>query len=394
MDQPFRLSLYLRRLGQHWKLIVLPALIALLAAILFSFLTPVRYTATTTIIAPKPQLIWRWDNKVYDIVDLRFDWRAEVMPLVKTQKVASLALAQVGAQLSRTYTPQEVVAATTVKPAAGTLFTISVKSGNATDAALLANAIADALPVAIADIYAGDQDAFAAAEKDMKESHADWEEQWRAFRAQYGIGLGFTGDLTGVGEDQLYGNQSAIKQELTIKSSDVANLTVFLDKITTVLTAIDEQEDVTHLAILDTPMLARYGLDFATLQKMSPQALKETLQTLQPLVQSDVDMMTTDLLGLQEEVASILQDRENIQRTYTIWYDSLKALESKQVELEVKRIVEGQRVHQVDEAQVPAKPSQPRWLLNLTLALIAGFLGGLFLAVIAIYLGGESNSQT
>lgn len=394
MDQPFRISLYLRRLGRHWKLIVIPAIVALLAAILCSFLTPVRYTATTTIIAPKPQLVWRWDNKVYDIVDLRFDWRAEVMPLIKTQKVANLALAQVDGQLSRAYTSLEVIAATTVKPGAGTLFTISVKSDNANDAALLANALAEALPTAIADIYAGDQDSFAAAETDLKESHADWEEQWRVFRAQYGIGLGFTGDLTGVGEDQLYGNQSAIKQELTIKSSDVANLTIFLNKITTVLTAIDQQEDAIHLAILDTPMLASYGLDFATLQEMSPQALKETLQTLQPRVQSDVDTMTADLLNLQEEVANILKDRENIQRVYTVWYDSLKALENKQVELEVKRIVEGQRVHQVDEALVPTKPSQPNWLLNLALALIAGFLGGVFLAVIAIYLGGESNSQT
>ena len=69
-------------------------------------------------------------------------------------------------------------------------------------------------------------------------------------------------------------------------------------------------------------------------------------------------------------------------------------MENKQVEMEVKRIVEGQRVHQVDEAQVPARPSQPNWLRNLTLALIAGLLGGLFLAVIAIYLGGDSNTQT
>ncbi len=394
MDQPFRLSLYLRRLGQHWRLIVIPAIIALLAAILFSFLTPVRYTARATLIAPKPQLVWRWDNKVYDIVDLRFDWRAEVMPLVKTQKVASLALEQVQAELSRTYTPQEIVAATTVKPAGGTLFTVSVKSDNARDAALLANAIATALPTAIADIYAGDQTAFSHAADDVRRSYNEWEEKWRAFRAQYGIGLGFTGDLTSAGDDHLYGNQSAIKQELTIKSSDVANLTVFLDKITIVLTAIEQNDEDVHLAILDTPALARYGLDFATLRDMPPDELKTTLESLRTQVQSDVNTITADLLSLQKKVAEIVQNREDIQRTYTVWYDSVKTLENKQVELQVKRIVEGQRVHQVDEAQVPARPSQPNWLLNLALALMAGLLGGLFLAVIAIYLGVENSSQT
>jgi capsular polysaccharide biosynthesis protein len=394
MDQPFRLSLYLRRLGRHWKLIIIPAIIALLVAVLFSFLTPTRYTARTTMIAPKPQLVWRWENKVYDIVDLRFDWRAEVMPLVKTQKVAELALAQAGDQLSQSYTPQEVMAATSVKPGAGTLFTISVKAEDAHDAMLLANAVAGALPIVIADIYAGEQDAFAEAEADVKKSFADWDEQWRAFRAQYGIGLNFTGDITGVGEDKLYGNQSAIKQELTIKSSDVANLTIFLNKIMIVLTAIDQNDENIHLAILDTPDLARYGLDFETLQGLSPRILQETLETLRPQVQADVDTMTADLLALQESVANILQERENIQRTRNIWYDSVKTMENKQVEMEVKRIVEGQRVHQVDEAQVPARPSQPNWLRNLTLALIAGLLGGLFLAVIAIYLGGDSNAQT
>ena len=394
MDQPFRFSLYLRRLGRHWKLILIPAIIALLAAILFSFLTPVRYTATTTMIAPKPQLVWRWDNKVYDIVDIRFDWRAEVMPLVKTQKVAERALSLVEGQLSRDYSPHELIAATTVKPGAGTLFTISVKAPDPHDAALLANALAASLPDAVADIYAGSQDAFADAEADIRQSYDEWDEKWRAFRAQYGIGLGFTGDLTTAEGEQLYGNQSAIKQELTLKSSDVANLTVFLDKVTAALAAIEQGEENTHLAMLDTPELARYGLDFITLQELSPAELADTLKTLQTQVQSDLDALNAELLALQDNVATLLQERDNIQRTRNIWYDSVKALEAKQIELEVKRIVEGQRVHQVDQALPPTHPSQPNWLLNLALALTAGLLGGLFLAVIAVYLGGENDSQT
>ena len=394
MDQPFRFSLYLRRLGRHWKLIVIPAAVALLAAILFSFLTPVRYTASATMIAPKPQLVWRWDNKVYDIVDLRFDWRAEVMPLVKTQKTAELALSSVEGQLNRAYDPQELIAATTVKPGAGSMFTISVKAPDPHDAALLANALAAALPKTVADLYAGSQDAFADAASDVRQSFDEWDEKWRAFRAQHGIGLGFTGDLTTAEGEQLYGNQSAIKQELVIKGSDVANLTVFLDKITRVLAATEQGEENNHLATLDTPNLAHYGLDFASLQALSPAALTTTLRTLQQHVQSDLDAMNADLQALQEEVAGLLQERENIQRTRGVWYDSVKALENKQIEMEVKRIVEGQRVQQVAEALPPEQPSQPNWLLNLALALTAGLLGGLFLAVIAVYLGGENERAT
>ncbi len=393
MDQPFHFSLYLKRLGRHWKLIVIPPAIALLIAILFSWLTPVRYTAATTLVAPKPQLVWRWDNKVYDVVDIRFDWRSEVMPLVKTPKTAELALAAVGDQLSRAYTPQEVLAATSVKSGAGSTFTISVKASDPNDAALLANAMAQALPDVIADIYAGSVDAFAKAKEDVEQKFNDWDEQWRQFRATYGIGLGFTGDITGVGEDQLFGNQAAIKQELTIKSSEVAELTVFRDKLTLALAGLTDDNDATsHLALLDTPMLARYGLSFQDLQTLTPEALRSTLEALQTQVQADLDASNQDLLALQDQVAAILTQRENIQRTRNVWYDSMKALEGKMVELEVKRIVEGQRVHQVGAAQAPDKPSQPNWPLNLTLAVVAGLLGGFFLAVLAVYFEGEATA--
>jgi len=393
MDHPFRISYYLRQLARRWKLILAPAIIALLAAVAFSFITPTRYTAHTTLIAPKPQLVWRWENKVYDIVNLRFDWRAEVIPLVKTQKVADAALTQAADQLSRTYSAAELMAATSVKEETGSLFSINVKLSNAEDAAHLANALALALPAAIADIYAGDQDAFAQAQAYAQQNFDAVDDQWRAFRAKNGIGLGFTGDLTSTGDETLYGNQSAIKQELTIRGSDVANSTLFLDKLSTVLAALEANEPNTHLALLDSSILARYGLNFEQLRQLSRPALQQTLQTLQQQLQSDVAVANADLLTLQDNVAQLLQQRDNLLRSRGVWYDSLKALQNKQIELETKRIVEGQRVQQVDAAQIPTRPSQPNWPLNLGLALIAGLLGGLLLAVIATYLGGEDTAS-
>ncbi len=394
MDQSFHLSRYFRQLGRQWKLIIIPALIAVVAAIIFSWLIPVRYTARTTLVAPKPKLAWRWDNKVYDIVDVRYDWRAAVMPLAKTQKAAKLALAQTEGQLSRDYTPQEVAAATSVKPGAGALFTISVKAANANDAALLANALAAALPDVVADIYAGQTDAFDQALADVKQSFDAWDQRWHDFRAQNGIGLNFTGDLTSAEGDQLFGNQSAIKQELTIKSSDTAQLNILRENLATVRAALDAGDENIHLILLDTPTLSHYGLTFSALQQLPRKKLTQKLGALQAQVDSDAELMTADLLSLQTEVADILRTSENIQRTYNVWYDSMEALEGKQVELKVKRIVEGQRVQQVDIAQAPARPSQPNWPLNLALALVAGLLGGLFLAILNIYLGGAADHQT
>ena len=388
MDQPFRLSLYLRRLARQWKLILIPTVIALLIAILLSFLMPVRYTAATMMIAPKRQIAWRWTNKVHDVIDLRFDWRAEVMPLVETEKVAAYALADVGDQLSHRYTTTELISATSVKPDEEALFTIRVKADDPKDAALLANALARALPKAVADIYGGAQDSFVDAEADVRKSYDEWDEKWRAYRAKYGIGLGFSGDIA-ANETEVFGNQSAIKQELTVKSSDLASLIVFRDKIAKVQMALANNEENNHLALLDTPELASYGLDFADLQTLTPAQLTEKLSSLQARVQSDVDILNKDLLALQEEVANLLQERSHIMLNRGVWYESVKALESKKVEMNVRRIVEGQRVQQIEAAETPTHPSQPNWLLNLALALITGLLGGLFLAVIVVYLGGE-----
>ena len=394
MDQHFRFSLYLRRLGRQWKLILIPTVIALLVAVLVSFLQPVRYTASATMIAPNPQLIWRWTNKVTDRVDFRFDWRAEVMPLVKTEKVASLALEQVDGELSQTYTPQEVIGATSVQPGAGSLFIISVESSDPNDAALLANALADALSTVVDDVYAGNQDAFDDALDEVKTSFEEWDEKWRAFRAQYGIDLGFTGNIAGIGDEKLYGHQSAIMQELTILSSEVGNLKAFEDEIALVLTALDQDQPDIHLAVLDSPYLSNYGLVFDDLHELSPQELKDALSSLQALVQSDVEAMNTKLLALQDEVARLRQENDNIVRNRSVWRESVSSLENKQIEFDVKRIVEGQRLQQVDSAKPPARPSQPNWPQNLALALAVGLLGGLFLAVLAVYLGGEDNSKT
>ena len=393
MDQHFRFSLYLRRLAAQWKLILIPTVIALLIAIVVTFLTPVRYTASTTMIAPKPQLVWRWTNKVSDLVDFRFDWRAEVMPLVKTDKVATLALEQVGGELSRDYTPQEVINATSVKPGAGSLFTINVELADPNDATLLANAIANALPTVVGDVYTGNQEAFNDALDDVWQSYEEWDEKWRAFRAKYGLDLGFTGNIAGIGDEKLYGHQSAIMQELTVMSSEVGNFKAFEEKIALVLAGLDQNQSDIHLALLDSPYLGNYGLVFDDLLKLPPEELKAVLVQLQAQVHSDVEVLNTRLLALQDEVARLRQEDENILLNRSVWQDSVKTLENKQIEFDVKRIVEGQRVQQVDMAEPPARPSQPNWPLNLALALAVGLLGGLFLAVVAVYLGGEEESE-
>ncbi|NOZ70542.1 MAG: hypothetical protein GXP38_01285 [Chloroflexi bacterium] len=389
MDQPFQPNLYFHMLRQRWPLIVIPTVVALLVAIVLSALMPVRYTATATLLAPKPQLVWRWDNRVYDVVDLRFDWRAEVMPLLMTENLARRALDKVGDQLDVALTPDQLLAATKTKQGNGSLFTLSVRAASAHDAALLANAMAEALPEAVADYYGGEQDQYDQALAEVETQFQELDQQLLDFRGRTGISLGFNGEITARGDDELFGAHSAIKQELTLKNSYRAALQTAIDRIDLVLQNA-ETSGILNITLLDIPELKIYGYDYPTLQTLLDQqgqeALIETLRRLRERINTDKMQLDQSAIATQYETAQQLQQMDTILRDRGVWQESLVSLKRKQVELQMKRVIEGARVKIVDPAPVPSAPSQPKWLFNLFVAGLSGFLGGLLLAVAAVYL--------
>lgn len=390
MNEPFTPSDYLRLLGRYWLLIVIPPALALIVAAIYSLLTPVQYTATTTLLAPNPQLVWRWDNRLSDVVNLRFDWRAEVIPLITTEEVAQRALDMVQGELSEPIDAATLVASTNVRPGAGSLFYLSVTASKPEDAALLVNALAQALPEAVADLYAGNIDLYQEALLAAESSYDEIEEQLQQFRGDTGMGLGFSGALATNGGDDVYGAQSEIKQELTLKNSERAAIQADLDRIDMVLEAAKADPTQVNIALLDIPGLMRYGLDFDEVQTLATTdsaVLITTLQTIRTEMSENLAILTDDALALQREHAQYSRDKDNLFRSRGIWAETVNALERKQIELQMKRIIEGERVQVIDEAEAPQKPSQPNWLLNLGLAFVAGLLGGLLLAVLATYFG-------
>jgi uncharacterized protein involved in exopolysaccharide biosynthesis len=394
MNEPFTPTNYIRLLGRYWLLIVIPLIVAVLVAIIFSLITPVQYTATTALLAPKPQLVWRWDNHLSDVVDLRFDWRAEVMPLITTEEVAQRALDMVQGELSEPTDAATLIASTNVRQGGGSLFYISVKTSQPEDAALLANALARALPEAVADLYAGNIDLYQEAALAAESSYDEIEEQLQQFRGETGMALGFSGAVAANDGDDVYGAQSEIKQKLMLKNSSRAALQTDLDRIDMVLRAYESDPTQVKIALLDTPGLSRYGLDFDKIQTLAAtdaSVLIATLQTVRANMADDLAILTDDAVALQKEHAQYSRDKDNLLRSRSIWAETVNALERKQIELQMKRIIEGARVQVIDEAETPQKPSQPNWLLNLGLACAAGLLGGLLLAVLATYFG-DSDS--
>ena len=390
MNEPFTPVDYLRLLSRYWLLIVIPLALALIVAVLFSLITPVQYTATTSLLAPNPQLVWRWDNKVSDVVNLRFDWRAEVIPLITTEEVAQRALDQVQNELSEPMDAATLIASTAVRLGAGSLFYISVSASHPEDAVLLANALANALPEAVADLYAGNIDLYNEAQAQARLSYDQIEEELEVFRGDTGMVLGFSGDVTAGGGDNVYGAQSAIKQELMLKNSDRAALQTDLDRIDMVLQATEIDPTQVKIALLDISSLRRYGLDYDKIQMLAATdatVLATTLQAVRADMAENLAILTDDAVALQREHAQYSRDKDNLLRSRGIWAEAVSTLERKQIELQMKRIIEGERVQVIDEAEAPQKPSQPNWLLNLGLAFAAGLLGGLLLAVLATYFG-------
>lgn len=392
MDQPITPARYWRLLRQRWLLILIPTLVALGLAVIVGLRTPVAYRATATLIVPNQQLAWKWENKLSDIIDTRFDWRGEVMALIGTEDMAERALAKVQGQLERPLTVAALRKAIQVRRGQGSLLELSVWAATPQDAMLLANAVAAAVPEAMADYYGGNfqanQEALDAAMAEFRR----WDEALREFRSRTGIGLGLSGDLASGRGDALFGAHSVIKQELVIKNSDRAALQNAVDRLDRVLQALATQGAQASIALADVPELTRYGVSYDELRQLAitdPDGLRGRLQTVRAQMAADLEVLAADAVARQAVEAQLNQEWETILRQRGNWLESVTALEGRAIELQMKRIIEGDRVKLVDAAALPQRPARPNWPLYLGLAGAAGLLFGLLLAVMAVYWRGE-----
>lgn len=392
MDQPITPDRYWRLLRQRWPLILIPPLMALGLAVIAGLRTPVAYRATATLIVPNQQLAWKWENKLSDIIDTRFDWRGEVMALIGTEDMAERALAKVQGQLEHPLTVAALRQAIQVRRGQGSLLELSVWATTPHDAMLLANAVAAAVPEAMADYYGGNfqanQEALDAAMAEFRR----WDDKLREFRSRTGVGLSLSGDLAAGRGDALFGAHSTIKQELVIKNSDRAALQNAVDRLDRVLQALATQGEGASIALADVPELARYGVSYEELRQLAatdPAGLHARLQTVRAQMAADLEVLAADAVARQAMEAQLQQEWEDILRQRGNWLESVTALEGRAIELQMKRIIEGDRVKLVDAATLPQRPARPNWPLYLGLAGTAGLLFGLLLAVMAVYWRGE-----
>lgn len=387
MDQPFTPHTYVRLLARRWPLIVIPAIIAVIVAAVLSLLTAVEYTAKAVLIAPNEQLAWKWENRLSDVVDARFDWRAEVTTLLTTNDLAERALAKVKEPLVHPIDAQQLLAAIRVGYGDGSLFDLLVTSADPKDAAQLANAVAAALPEAVTDFYGGDM---ASNQKALDAALVEYnrlDKDLLDFRSRTGMGIGLGGDLASGRGDDLFGAQSALKQELTIKNSTRAALKNAIDRIDIVLQTPDGATPA--VTLLDIPELSTYGISYEELRKLAEsdtRTFASLLGTLRGQIAADLETLTENTLARQAVESGNQQEFDNILRTRGVWLESVAALERRKVELQMKPIIEGSRVKVVDPATPPARPSQPRWVFNLAVAFVGGLLFGFLLAVASIYL--------
>ncbi|MCX7852214.1 MAG: hypothetical protein N2383_05470 [Caldilineales bacterium] len=257
---------------------------------------------------------------------------------------------------------------------------------------VLTNAVAAAVPEAMADYYGGNFEANQEALDAAMAEFRRWDDRLREFRGRTGIGLGLSGDLASGRGDALFGAHSVIKQELVIKNSDRAALQNAVDRIDRVLQLLTTEGEGASIALADVPELARYGVSYDELRQLAatdPAALRARLQTVRAQMSADLELLAADAVARQAMEAQLNQEWEEILRQRGNWLESVTALEGRAIELQMKRIIEGDRVKLVDAAALPQRPARPNWPLYLGLAGTAGLLLGLLLAVIAVYWRGD-----
>ena len=304
MDKPFTLSTYARLLWRRWPLIIAPILVALAVVVAFNLLTPRRYTSTVTLGAPSPVQAYRWEGRLYDLVDTRYDWRTEFLPLLTTRKLARLALTKVAGKLNQPIDAETLSESTKARTDEGTLFTVSVSAANPEDAVLLANAVAAALPDALADLYAGDIPIYQKALDSALTEQQVWDEKLAELRGATGLGFGFGSDLESRGDNELFGAHNDFLQEMVLNNSHRAALRTAIDRIDLVVKASESPTGTLSISLLNMPELKTYGLDYETLQRQAaenPSGLLVDLRNVRQRIAADLAQLDAHTIERQQK---------------------------------------------------------------------------------------------
>lgn len=391
------LSKYLAVLRRRWPIVAGIAGLTLIGAVAYSLLRPVGYTVEATLLAQAPKYVWALDYNFRALADdLRYDRRNDYNLLV-TERAPGLQLAQkvidkMGDALpARLRSPEALWKRVTVKNDTGRLITLTVRAPSAELAQALASAWAEVW-IAEAEARYGqvsDRAGFEAASEQANLRLEAATQATQEFQSRTGLALELGSQLASLSEGRVVGGLTALQERLVLKSSALADYQAALDQIRQLKARAEQARaegtpfTALPLEILETPLLVQRGQLTRQRVELMNGDLDQLLQALaveETSTSESIKSLQSETDALQAQLANQMQERNRLQREYSLADEAAKALERKITEIEIQESIAGPQLALLGPAGPPKAPTA-RLIATLGAALVLGVLGGIALAI-------------
>ncbi len=386
---------------KRWWLIVGLALVAAAAAVGFARLRHPKYRATVTLIVPKPQYVWMFDGAIRKFVDPHQGKRKEIIPLATSDPILEQLSAKLGGSPSAAQLRKMVKA----EEGSGDLLLLRATADDPQAAARIANAWAGVVVPLATQIYSdqGRRGDFVKAQKAALERLKAAEKALLDYRAQVGMGLGFTGQIAGsqipADEDGALLIFGPVTPELHLWALQSQTLASY-QHAHQVLQCLIEQAKRAKIdgkapkslpleLAYTLPMVQARGVltknklksaedDLDKLISMLSEEDSATKSTI-PLLEEEIRKTQEDLANKELKLRQMWRDKNNAERAYN-------AISKHLEEIDASAIAEGGAIRLLGKAEPPESPAGPSPLVLGIVAGAIGFLVGVFLAWAMAYL--------
>lgn len=383
MEDEIDLRKYTDVLRKHWKLIVIIIVIAAFVAGLVSFLSPPTYEASAGVLMTKARSEIVFEPKYRTSLEADTASQQQALKaLLKSGTVANLVIEELGDKLDPGERGVASMLGRVEVNIQGDLIEISVKSTDPHKAAAIANAWAESYESYINDLYSG-----------IRQSPEDLQIQAAAAQQEYEENQKTLEDFTSdnhiselerqIADKELLCNVKSLREQIEEGSSSPASAAA--NSLAIILLQTD--------AFTSLPAELQISLESLSDLSANPEKQLHDIDALISLLETrsggareqSIAELRQEILQLKGELEKENAEKQNLERSRDIAWETCTTLENKLAEVRVAMQTQEPVVRVAILATVPDRPVTPRKAMNIGIALVLGLVIGILCAFGAEY---------
>lgn len=389
MSEEIDLRLYARALRRRWWIVALFVVAALAAAFVISAVQPKHYEAVATLTATAPRFTWRFDQGIQPLIDTRRDYQREFLAIAKSNDIAAEAAKRLAtSEQLASLTPAAILSKVSVRTGDSNTLLVTATADNPQQAAELANEYAQAF-VAMGQKLSGVSADLANYRAELEIANQKLGEAEQAL-TDARIATGFL-LVSGTDPNEIEIQNLALRQ-LDLKTQTLATTQNDLQAVRSLIADLEAAQTDTDLAqlpweLLDGPVISERGVvspTWALRLLDDPQALVATLRIEETALAAGASQLEEETAALRRQTAEDWRIYSTAARNFGQARDVQTIIARKVSEAEVQERIDPAQLTLVSTAIEPARPTQTR---QLALYAVAGMIGLILGAIVALWSG-------